>query len=176
MADQLQQQGGQCDHHYLPPAVKRVEQTHGRSLGVPGQGIDNRADQYLDQSAADRVQKHRDQHPGIGRHNTGQNAKQQQARRGKAVGDHHRRTVADPVDKLDGYCVHRQLHHKIEQHQTADHGEGKAIAVLKNNKQQGGEVHDCRLGHVAETTGAQGTFIVGLWHNSVSLFPNTVAL
>lgn len=78
--------------------------------------------------------------------------------------DDGRSAIPDSIDDLDRRRVHDKLGDEHNQHQTAQHGEGKPEFFSKYDKQQGREIDDQRLRYVAEIAGVQCTFVVCLFH------------
>jgi len=82
-----------------------VQQAHLGRLALlrHRQRVDDRADQHLEQAAADRVHHHRAAQAQIGRgQHGGGHGKQHQAEHAQHVGEHQRPAVADPVHHPDG--------------------------------------------------------------------------
>ena len=151
---------GKQYHAHMPPAVKGVKQTHGLFLIVRGTSFQNRADQYLDQSAADSVDRHSDQNAAVGiGQQFRQNGQRQQSCRGTDVCQNDRCPIADLVHKSCGQHIHQQLYQKVNGNQKCDLRQRDLISFLKCDKQQRHKVVYHCLHDIADKTGVHRLLI-----------------
>ena len=137
-----------------------MQQAHGGLFVIGGAGFDDRADQHLQQPAADGVDHHGNDQPGK---RAGQQLRQHGQRDEpggrKDVRQHHRRAVADAVDEARAEQVDRKLHAEVEGDEQRDARKRDAVALLEGQKQQRRKVVDDGLHDVADKAGFDCVFI-----------------
>ena len=84
----------------MPPAVKRMQQTHRLFLIVAGAALHNGTDQHLNQPAADGIGHYRkeDARKSV-RQQPWQHHQSDQSGSGKCMGKHNGDSVTNPVNK-----------------------------------------------------------------------------
>ena len=141
-----------------------MQHAHGLFLVVGGAGFDNRADDDLQQSAADRIDDHRTEDPGKRvLHHLRQDGQQDQSGRRKRVREHHGRAVSDSVHKTHREQVHQQLDPEVEGHQQGNPVQRELIAPLKGQKQERHKVVDDGLYDVRHKAGGH-RFLIAVFH------------
>ena len=144
----------------MTPAVEGVEQAHGFLLIIGRAGLHDGADQDLQQTAADGVDQNgeKDAHEGI-RKTVRKDCQQNQTCTGAHMGQNSRCAVADLIDKDNRQEVDQQLQTEVEGDQHRDLLQGDTVLRLKGQEQQGDEIIDDGLHHIADEAGVDG-FIV----------------
>ena len=158
-AEHRKEHAGEQHHAHLPPAVERMQQAHGGLFVIGGAGFDDRADQHLQQPAADGVDHHGNDQPGK---RAGQQLRQHGQRdepgSRKDVRQHHRRAVADAVDEARAEQVDRKLHAEVEGDEQRDARKRDAVALLEGQKQQRRKVVDDGLHDIGDKAGVHRPF------------------
>ena len=131
----------------------------------PAQGkrLDNGAEQHLDQACAGGIHRHRHQkaHIGIPKQ-LRENALAQNAHSAKNMGCNYAGLVANALGIPAGQKVHQDLQTEIVRNQKPKLSQSQAILLLKNDKQQWGQIANDRLRGCAQVAGAQGSFVSGV--------------
>ena len=153
-AETGKKQGRDKDYAYMAPAVKGMKKAHDAFFIVKRTGLNNRADQHFDQSAAYGIDRYGDEKARKGiRQDLRQDGKKEQSCGAEQMGGQNAGTVADPVDKPGRKKVHCQLDTEIKGDQKGDPGQGDAVALLKSYKQQRDEIVDDCLYHITGKAG-----------------------
>ena len=160
-----QEDGGKCDDRHGPPAVKRMQKAHRRSLVVRRAGLHDRADQHLNEPAADGVQQKRRQKPEKRmREQKRENPHPQKPRRHEHMRRNDTRPVADPVDDGRRKRVDEKLQQEIKRHEQRDLRQLQRKRILENQKQQRHEVIDDSLRHISHIACTDGCAVGPLAH------------
>ena len=141
-----------------------MEQAHGGGFVIRWAGLQNGADQHLQQPATQRVHHHCQQntHKRIGS-TIRQNRQQDQTGSGKAVGQQNRRPVANPVNEPGRQQIYTQLDEKIHSDQQGNLLQRHPVVGLEGDKQQGHKVVYNGLHNIADKAGIHG-LLIGLFH------------
>ena len=151
---------GRQDDQHLSPGIKGVEQAHRGGFGLPRQGIDDGADEHLDQPSPYRVDDDGQGQPGIWiGQQTGQGPQHHQTGDGTDMGEDEGGAIADFIDEFDREQVHHQLGAERQQDQAPDLFKRHVERGLENHEKQGGKVGDNRLHDIPPITGVQGVRI-----------------
>ena len=144
----------------MAPAVEGVQQAHSLFLVVRRARFHHRADEHLEQPAADGVDNDGGEKAEKRRgEQIGQHGQQHKAERGRQMGDPHRDAVADFVDKPGGEQIDEQLHAEIDGDEHGDLRQRDVVAGLEGEKEQRGKVVDDGLHNVADEAGGDGVAV-----------------
>ena len=105
-----QEGGGQQHQSHMAPAVKGMEQAHGRFFILKGTGLHNRAAEHFDQSASDRIQDYaaKNSHKRI-RQEIRQKRQSDEPGGGTRLGGHNTYTISNPVHEFGTKQIHQKL-------------------------------------------------------------------
>ena len=168
-AEYSEEHGGTKNHTHHTPAVEGVQQAHHAVLVIKGTGLDNGADEHLDQSCAHGVKHHSDQDTGegVGQHFR-QHSQQRQTHGGQHLRADHAGTVADPVYELGGGKVDQQLRQEERHGDQGDLLQRDAVSVLEGQEQKRRKVGGDGLGDEPQVAGQQGFTVFRLGSHGYS--------
>ena len=141
-----------------------MQEAHVALLVVRRAGLHDRADQHLEEPAAQRVDGHGGRQPGRGiRKHIRQDRQQHEPRRGERVREQDRRAVADAVKKPGRQQIDAQLDAEIHGDEQRDPGQRDLIAPLEHNEQQRDKIIDDRLHDITGVAGIDRP-LAGVFH------------
>ena len=149
---------------HMAPAVERVQEAHVALLVVRRAGLHDRADQHLEEPAAQRIDGDGGRQPGRGiRKHIRQDRQQHEPRRGERVREQDRRAVADAVKKPGRQQIDAQLDAEIHGDEQRDPGQRDLVAPLEHNEQQRNKIIDDRLHDITGVAGIDRP-LAGVFH------------
>ena len=167
-AENSEKRRGQQHDGHMAPAVERVQEAHVALLVVRRAGLHDRADQHLEEPAAQRVDGHGGRQPGRGiRKYIRQDRQQHEPRRGERVREQDRRAVADAVKKPGRQQIDAQLDAEIHGDEQRDPGQRDLVAPLEHNEQQRNKIIDDRLHDITGIAGIDRP-LAGVFHGEAS--------
>lgn len=148
----------------MAPAVERVQEAHVALLVVRRAGLHDRADQHLEEPAAQRIDGDGGRQPGRGiRKHIRQDRQQHEPRRGERVREQDRRAVADAVKKPGRQQIDAQLDAEIHGDEQRDPGQRDLVAPLEHDEQQRNKIIDDRLHDITGIAGIDRP-LAGVFH------------
>ena len=156
----MEEERGKKRHAHDAPAVEGMQKAHGRLLLFRGAGFHDGGDQHFDEPAADGVEHHAGENPGIGPwKDIGKHGKTGKAGAGEQVCRADAFPVADAVHKKCGEKIDAQLNGKVQCGNQRDLGEGKVKHRLEMQEEQRQVAVDHGLGDISQIAGMDRVFI-----------------
>ena len=141
-----------------------MQQTHDSRLVLGRAGFNDRADENLQQTAADGVDHDGDQKSRKAVHDIGENRRTDESERTTDMSKQNGFPIAELLHVFGRNQVGQKLCDEIDRNEQCDLRQGNFVGFAERQKQKRGEIDDDRLRYISDKASENGVFVGKLFH------------
>ena len=169
-ADEHEERRAEKDGSDDAPAIEGVKQAHDARFIFRGAGFDDRADEHLEQTAADGVDHRGDEKSRESGDEIGQERHAEKSRRAENVGKQDRFPITELLHVFGGDEVGQKLRHEVDGDQKRDLLQRDLIRLTEGQKKKRRKINNDRLRYISDKAGENRMLMCQFVHEMLQPF------